>query len=59
MLPSLRPWGVAGRPAILENRGVKSHFCDYFIIRARYVRYYSRAYNSLHFLFFMFFLSDQ
>jgi hypothetical protein len=29
--------GVAARPAILENRGGKSHFCDYFIIRARYV----------------------
>jgi hypothetical protein len=59
ILPSLRPWGVAARPAILENRGGKSHFCDYFIIRARYVylSYYRkcRAYNSLHFLLFMFF----
>jgi uncharacterized sodium:solute symporter family permease YidK len=58
-LPSLRPWGVAARPAILENRGGKSHFCDYFIIRARYVylSYYRkcRGYNSLHILFFMFF----
>jgi hypothetical protein len=59
MLLSLRPWGVAARPAILENRGAKSHFCDYFIIRARYL-YRScyrkcRACNSLHFLFFMFF----
>jgi hypothetical protein len=59
ILPSLRPWGVAARPAILENRGGKSHFCDYFIIRARYV-YLSnykkcRACNSLHFLLFMFF----
>jgi hypothetical protein len=49
----------AARPAILENRGGKSHFCDYFINRARYVSlsYYRkcRAYNSLHFLFFMFF----
>jgi hypothetical protein len=55
--PSLPPWGVVARPAILENRGGKSHFCDYFIIRARYVylSYYYRAYNSLHFLFFMFF----
>jgi hypothetical protein len=56
---SLRPWGVAARPAILENRGAKSHFCDYFIIRARYLylSYYRkcRACNSLHFLFFMFF----
>jgi hypothetical protein len=59
ILPSLRPWGVAARPAILENRDGKSHFCDYFIIRARYVylSYYikCRAYNSLHFLLFMFF----
>jgi hypothetical protein len=63
ILPSLRPWGVAARPAILENRGGKSHFCDYsimyFIIRARYVylSYYKkyRAYNSLHVLLFMFF----
>jgi hypothetical protein len=59
MLLSLRPWGVAARPAILENRGGKSHFCDYFIIRARYLcpSYYRkcRACNSLHFLFFMFF----
>jgi hypothetical protein len=59
MLLSLRPWGVAARPAILENRGAKSHFCDYFIIRARYL-YLScyrkcRACNSLHFLLFMFF----
>jgi hypothetical protein len=37
ILLSLRPWGVAARPAILENRGAKSHFCDYFIIRARYL----------------------
>jgi hypothetical protein len=55
--------GVAARPDILENRGGKSHFCDYFIIRARYtyLSYYKKckAYNSLHFLFFMFFLSDQ
>jgi hypothetical protein len=28
MLLSLRPWGVAARPAILENRGAKSHFCE-------------------------------
>jgi hypothetical protein len=59
MLLSLRPWGVAARPAILENRGAKSHFCDYFIIRARYLylSYYRkcRACNSLHFLLFMFF----
>jgi hypothetical protein len=59
MLLSLRPWGVAARPAILENRGAKSHFCDYFITRARYLylSYYRkcRAYNSLHFLFFLFF----
>jgi hypothetical protein len=59
MLLSLRPWGVAARPAILENRGAKSHFCDYCIIRARYLylSYYRkcRACNSLHFLFFMFF----
>jgi hypothetical protein len=59
MLLSLRPWGVAARPAILENRGAKSHFCDYFIIRARYLylSYYRkcRACNSLHFLFSMFF----
>jgi hypothetical protein len=53
ILLSLRPWGVAARPAILENRGAKSHFCDYFIIRARYL--YLRACNSLHFLLFMFF----
>jgi hypothetical protein len=39
ILLSLRPWGVAARPAILENRGAKSHFCDYFIIRPRYRRY--------------------
>jgi hypothetical protein len=37
MLLSLRPWGVAARLAILENRGAKSHFCDYSIIRARYL----------------------
>jgi hypothetical protein len=59
ILLSLRPWRVAARPAILENRGAKSHFCDYFIIRARYLylSYYikCRACNSLHFLFFMFF----
>jgi hypothetical protein len=59
MLPSLRPWGVGARPAILENRGGKSHFCDYFIIRARYLylSYYRkcRACNYIHFLFFMFF----
>jgi hypothetical protein len=59
ILLSLRPWGVAARPAILENRGAKSHFCDYFIIRARclYLSYCRkcRACNSLHFLFFMFF----
>jgi hypothetical protein len=59
MLLSLRPWGVAARPAILENRGAKSHFCDYFIIRARYLylSYYRkcRACNSQHFLLFMFF----
>jgi hypothetical protein len=59
ILPSLRPWEVVARPAILENRGGKSHFCDYFIIRARYVylSYYKkcRTYNSLHFLLFMFF----
>jgi hypothetical protein len=58
MLLSLRPWGVAARPAILENKGAKSHFCDYFIIHARYLylSYYRkcRACNSLHFLFFMF-----
>jgi hypothetical protein len=51
ILLSLRPWGVVTRPAILENRGAKSHFCDYFIIRARYLylSYYrkSRACNSL------------
>jgi hypothetical protein len=60
MLLSLRPWGVAARPAILEKRGAKPHFCDYFIIRARYLylSYYKkfRACNSLHFLFFMFFV---
>jgi hypothetical protein len=59
MLLSLRPWGVAARPSILENKGAKSHFCDYFIIHARYLylSYYRkcRACNSLHFLFFMFF----
>jgi hypothetical protein len=59
ILLSLRPWGVAVRPAILESRGAKSHFCDYFIIRARYLylSYYRkcRACNSLHFLLFMFF----
>jgi hypothetical protein len=59
ILLSLRPWGVAARPAILANRGGKSHFCDYFIIRAKYVylSYYRkcRAYNSIHFLLFMFF----
>jgi hypothetical protein len=59
ILLSLRPWGVAARPAILENRGAKSHFCDYFIIRAKYLylSYYRkcRACNSLHFLLFMFF----
>jgi hypothetical protein len=59
ILPSLRPWGIAARPVILENRGGKSHFCDYFIIRARYVylSYYKkcRACNSLHFLLFMLF----
>jgi hypothetical protein len=50
--------GVAARPAILENRGAKSHFWDYFITRARYLylSYYRkcRACNSLHFLFFFF-----
>jgi hypothetical protein len=60
ILLSLRPWGVAARPAILENRGGKSHFCDYFIIHARYVylSYYRkcRACNSLHFLLVMFFV---
>jgi hypothetical protein len=59
ILLSLRPWGVAARPAILENRGAKSHFFDYFIFRARYLylSYYRkcRACYSLHFLFFMFF----
>jgi hypothetical protein len=58
ILLSLRPWGVAARPAILENRGAKSHFWDYFITRARYLylSYYRkcRACNSLHFLFFFF-----
>jgi hypothetical protein len=57
---SLRPWGVAARPVILENRGAKSHVCDYFIIRARYLylSYYRkcRACNSLNFLLFMFFI---
>jgi hypothetical protein len=59
ILLTLRPWRVAARRATLVNRGAKSHFCDYFIIRARYldlshnVKY--RARNSLHFLFFMFF----
>jgi hypothetical protein len=37
ILLNLRPWRVAARPAILENRGAKSHFCDYFIIRAKNV----------------------
>jgi hypothetical protein len=37
ILWSLRLSGVAARPAILVNRGAKSHFCDYFIIRARYL----------------------
>jgi hypothetical protein len=59
ILLSLRPWRVAARPTILENSGAKSHFCDYFIIRARYFyqSYYRkcRACNSLHFFFFMFF----
>jgi hypothetical protein len=59
ILLSLRPWGVAARPAILENRGAKSHFCNYFIIRERYLYLSSyrkcRACYSLHFLFFMFF----
>jgi hypothetical protein len=59
ILLSLRPWGVVACPAILENWGAKSHFCDYFIIRARYLylSYYRkcRACNSLHFLFCMFF----
>jgi hypothetical protein len=43
----LRPWGVAAYPAILENRGGKSHFCDYFIIRARYIylSYYKGIYH--------------
>jgi hypothetical protein len=45
-------------PLILENRGAKSHFWDYFITRARYLylSYYRkcRACNSLHFLFFFF-----
>jgi hypothetical protein len=35
ILLSVRPWGVAARPAILVNKGGKSHFRDYFIIRAR------------------------
>jgi hypothetical protein len=45
ILLSLRPWGVAPRPAILENRGAKSHFCDYFIIRAKYLylSYYKKC----------------
>jgi hypothetical protein len=51
ILLSLRPWGVAVRPAILVNKGGKSHFRDYFIIRARYVylSYFKkrRACNSL------------
>jgi hypothetical protein len=34
ILLSLRPPGVAARAAILENKGGKSLFCDYFIIRA-------------------------
>jgi hypothetical protein len=59
ILLSLRPWGVAAHPAILENRGAKLHFCYYFIIRARYLylSYYRkcRACNSLHFLSFIFF----
>jgi hypothetical protein len=29
MLLSLRPWGVAARPAILENRGAKSRLFHY------------------------------
>jgi hypothetical protein len=45
------------RPAILDNRGAKSHPRDYFTIRARYLylSYYRkcRACNSLHFLSFM------
>jgi hypothetical protein len=53
-LPSLRSWGVAARPAMLENRGGKSHLSDYFVIRAgyAYLSYYRkcRAYNSLHFV---------
>jgi hypothetical protein len=60
MLLSLRPWGVAARPAILENRGAKSHFCDYFIIRARYL--YLSYYRSMQFSTFFVvyvFLSDQ
>jgi hypothetical protein len=50
ILLSLRPWGIAVRPAILENRGAKSHFCDYFTIRARYLYL-----SYFLFLFFMFF----
>jgi hypothetical protein len=34
MLLSLRPWRVAARPVILENRGAKSHFCDSFVVTA-------------------------
>jgi hypothetical protein len=53
ILPSLRPWGVAARHAILENRCGKSHFCDYFIIRARYVylSYYRKCRASILYIF--------
>jgi hypothetical protein len=52
ILLSLRPWGVAARPAILENRGAKSHFCDYFIIRARYL--YLSYYKKEHAILYIF-----
>jgi hypothetical protein len=35
ILLHLPPWGVAARSAILENKGEKSLFWDYFIIRAK------------------------
>jgi hypothetical protein len=50
ILLSLRPWGVAARPAILENRG-KITFLRLF----HYPCEITLSCNSLHFLLFMFF----
>jgi hypothetical protein len=61
ILFSLRPWGVPARPAILENRGAKSHFCDYlhflfFMFFCQITSFVVTACRNREFLLFLYFL---